>query len=867
MRLWSGRWTLLAVFFVAAVATAQDKEPPKPTIADAVKGAKALEGLLSPYFHENEQKVYLTVAKADLGVDFLLVASVARGPRAGELTENTIITLRRVGPTVQVVQRQLDARANPDEPVAGAVQTSYTDVPLGAMRIRVEEGDKLLVEANEAVMTGALSGGRSLERPTIESVKAYPSNMQIRVSGRSGGSQLELLQEIVRLPQGGGYQPRASDDRIGYFGGVVEDYSTAGALSPRVRFINRWKLEKVDPAAAVSDVKEPVVWWIEKTVPREFRGYVREGIQEWNKAFEKAGYRNAIEVRQQGDADAFDANDMRYNVFRWALGEESTYAIAVMTAHPRTGQMLCGRVVFHEGLLRSMQNTWARTRGVPDAEKLMRGEVSSWMQDHAELVPFLDPNRDICGEAHEAETQPVGRTRFDQPVCRLQGRQMQSLFALASVMYNLRQGAPPGAKVPVEFTGGFIKMIAMHEVGHCLGLRHNFRASTMLSGPALADKDATAKTGLVASVMDYVTPNLAIPGTEPQGLYFTPTIGPYDYLAIEYGYRDADAKGLGEIAARTAQPGLAYATDEDAYSRSSDPRVQIWDLGDPLEDSVHRTKLMQAMLPGLAERMVAPGESWDAALDGFLTLVGGFSRASSFATNYIAGWYSSRNHRGDADSPDPVAPAAPRRQREALAFITGSVLTEGPSRFDGSVLRKLGRAEHSDIFDSGTYVDPSYMLSNIQLATISRLLSGATVNALNAQASYITGQGEDAPLTPSEVYDAVVGAVFRELPRAGQPAKAVALDSAQRIVQRELVRMLANRTTGRNEQSRSGILVIESRPPTDSRILARAHLRRVHAGVTAMLKAQGLDALTQAHYEALLEYLDNALAAKSVFEL
>ncbi len=403
MRLLSGRWVILAGLVMATMATAQDKEPAKPTIADATKGAKALEGLFSPYYNENEQKVYLTFAKADLGPEFLLVASVARGPRAGELTENTIVTMRRVGQTVQLVQRQLDARANPDDPVAGAVQTSYTDLPLGNMRIRVEEGDKLLVDATELVMNGAFSGGRALERGTIEAVRSYPSNTQVRVSGRSGGAQLELLEELVRLPQGGGYAPRAADDRIGFFGGVVEDYSTAGALSPRVRFINRWKLEKVDPAAAVSDVKEPIVWWIEKTVPREFRSFVREGILEWNKAFEKAGYRNAIEVRQQGDADTFDANDMRYNVFRWALGEDSSYAIAVMTAHPRTGQMLCARVVFHEGLLRSMQNTWARTRGVPDADKLAHGEVNAWMQDHAELVPFLDPNHDITCDCQAQE--------------------------------------------------------------------------------------------------------------------------------------------------------------------------------------------------------------------------------------------------------------------------------------------------------------------------------------------------------------------------------------------------------------------------------------------------------------------------------
>ena len=132
----------------------------------------------------------------------------------------------------------------------------------------------------------------------------------------SRGVTLYVHYSISRLPETG-YQPRLADDRVGHFLTVIKDFSKTGGDDQFVRYINRWDLRKAEPSAAVSPPVTPIVFWIEKTVPFKYRGAVREGILEWNKAFERAGFANAIEVRQQPDDATWDPEDINYNTFRW----------------------------------------------------------------------------------------------------------------------------------------------------------------------------------------------------------------------------------------------------------------------------------------------------------------------------------------------------------------------------------------------------------------------------------------------------------------------------------------------------------------------------------------------------------------------
>jgi hypothetical protein len=205
--------------------------------------------------------------------------------------------------------------------------------------------------------------------------------------------------------------------------------------------------------------------------------------------------------------------------------------------------------------------------------------------------------------------QALSRKASDQGCAACQyATSMRSQFRMASIALAAKGGM---AELPEELLGQVIKDVVMHEVGHSLGLRHNFRASTMLDQDELHDTSITRKKGLIGSVMDYAPVNIARKG-EKQGDYATTTIGPYDYWAIEYAYKPIsgnEKEELKKIAARSPEPGLDFATDEDLYD-SFDPRVNVYDLGsNSLEFAKHRIALAGDVLEDMDDKLVKASPS------------------------------------------------------------------------------------------------------------------------------------------------------------------------------------------------------------------------------------------------------------------
>ncbi len=181
----------------------------------------------------------------------------------------------------------------------------------------------------------------------------------------------------------------------------------------------------------------------------------------------------------------------------------------------------------------------------------------------------------VPAEASPLETHLAHRLRQSQVAsCQFSGG-MQTEMSLALLAFADEKKEEAEAKLPEELIGQAIKEVTMHEVGHSLGLRHNFKASTMLSTEQLNDTAITRTKGNIASVMDYTPINLA-PKGQKQGDYFTTTIGPYDYWAIEYAYKPIDGNEeaeLKKIAARAPEADLVFATDEDMVG-NNDPLRQ-----------------------------------------------------------------------------------------------------------------------------------------------------------------------------------------------------------------------------------------------------------------------------------------------------
>ena len=168
--------------------------------------------------------------------------------------------------------------------------------------------------------------------------------MEIDTVADSRGVTVNVHYSISLLPQTG-YQPRLADDRVGYFLTVIKDYTKQGNEDRFVRYINRWDLKKKDPAAEISPPEKPIVFHLERTIPIKYRKPIRDGILEWNKAYEKAGFYDAVQVIQQDDNADWDPEDIRYNTFRW-ITAGAGFAMGPSRVNPTTGQILDADIIF-----------------------------------------------------------------------------------------------------------------------------------------------------------------------------------------------------------------------------------------------------------------------------------------------------------------------------------------------------------------------------------------------------------------------------------------------------------------------------------------------------------------------------------------
>ena len=370
------------------------------------------------------------------------------------------------------------------------------------------------------------------------------------------GATVVIHYSLVKLPDAG-YHPRYADDRVGHFLNATKDFGNADPDTNFVRMINRWRIEKADHSAKLSPPKHRMIWWVENTVPDEYRPYVQAGIEEWNKAFEPLGIRNAIEVRWQTEKDEFDPEDINYCTFKW-ITTNQTYAMSCLRSNPLTGEMIDGDVIFDAGFIKAYKKeyallTGASANGMDAGEPIAVGEILSPIL--AAKKGFGLPNPVGLGSKNFA-VRPADWTELQSKLRRRMSANgnagcqyscgMQYEMGLAALAMADAGKSGPGEGLTEEFIGQGIKEIVMHEVGHSLGLRHNFKASTMLPADKLNDTEVTHKKGLVGSVMDYSPINIA-PKGQKQGDYYTTTIGPYDYWAIEYAYKPIDGNEEAEL--------------------------------------------------------------------------------------------------------------------------------------------------------------------------------------------------------------------------------------------------------------------------------------------------------------------------------
>jgi len=587
---------------------------------------------------------------------------------------------------------------------------------------------------------------------SITKAKAFPENVVAEVEmPRGDGKLVRLTYDIGLLEGTQGFTPRKADNRVGYFYNWHMDFAEPRAEDVPKRYITRWHIEKADPALSMSPPKEPIVWYIEHTTPIKYRRYVRDGILAWNKAFEEIGITGALEVYQQdartGAHMDVDPEDARYNFFRWNTTNQG-YAIGPSRTNPTTGEILDADVVWHQGLTRTVWNMLGSLSETALAENLT-GEALAYFSDN----PKFDPRvrlREPAAQAELLARHAAGETLFVPSAAKKtgsadnhmthacnMGSNLAMNFGLAAAaldadLLKSEDGADLIDGLPEEFMGQMIRYITTHEVGHCIGLQHNFAASTIRS---LKELNAPGYDGpLSNSVMEYCAVNINTDDDLEQGNYALVGVGPYDKWAIAFGYGPEDQRDA--VLARAAEPDLRFGSQ--IATQGPDPRVNTWDLGaDPLEFSKSRMKIVRDLRKKLTDDLVKDGESWAKARARYDQLL--FSTHLSsllYASQYIGGSYVNPFNKGDANAPLPIETVPAAKQREALAFMIDNTFESDAYGLTPEMMKRFGVEYWWDPAGIGSlFQDPAYAVHNaiagMQAAALSLVMNPTTIRRLH----------------------------------------------------------------------------------------------------------------------------------------
>ncbi len=882
-----GILVLLGCLFAGtALAAEETKANTQSSFEKAVKDSKRIEGLLPLY--KKEDKLFIEVPNKLLGKEFFITISIAQGIGSRSLLggmswgdgDDWVWTFRKRADKLQIVRKNVRFFAKSGSPEANAVANAYTDSVLFSVPILgTSPSGGFLFDPEKIFFTdlpkiaSQLSGFTfAKDRTTWESTKGFADNVELRVAATyssSGKSELETVPDsraatlhvhysISLLPQNN-YRPRLADSRVGYFVTALKNFSEHNGDERFVRYINRWHLEKADPKAEISPPKKPIVFWIEKTVPFEYRQAIRDGISAWNSAYRKAGFETAIEVRQQPEKTDWDPEDINYNTFRWITSGRG-FAMGPSRVNPRTGQILDADIIFDADFVKHWRNEF---------ENYMPEGVA-WLTDPHEnmnrtSVRQRESSSCLCGQcnlfAGHAFQNALGATAL--------AATQDSLISDEEQKKLIQQG---------------LRLVAMHEVGHTLGLRHNFKGSSVASINQINSKNNAGRRSATTSVMDYVPVNI-VPEDNFQGPYYPTRLGVYDYWAIDYGYRPisgttpkAELPTLLKIASRSGEPQLAFATDEDTKPGDPDPLSNRYDLGnDPIAFAEQRSKVVQEIIPKLIERFTANDAGYDRVRHAFGVLLGAHGQANFFAARLVGGLYSSRSHRDDPQAKPPFRVVGAAQQRKAVSVISEQVFSDTSYQFPPEFYNQLvsTRWLHwgTENVDRQDYPVHEAVLK-WQKRILEQLLDAKTLTRL-ADNTLKVGQNVDC-FTTSELLRQLVDSIYSEVFefKAGEYSdQKPVISSLRRNLQREALAEILRLSLGGGRRSGTSVTRFSSSLgiPPDARSLATFHLRRLLKQVTTIVSRNAkqkqemrMDDTSRAHLEDIQRRIEAVLDAEIV---
>lgn len=750
--------------------------------------------------HKFDERVLFEIPAEKLNKLIMLRAEVAKGSGGssynGAALGTKFVRFERKENKIFVIEAGFDKRSGTD--TQAAVEASYVEPIIASFPVECEGKDRSAVISvsqvfmNDTLDLGARRGGSiDSEKSFLTDVKSFPLNIEVRaqLTLRGGGGGLVFGPNGPVLGGGGSstrttlihyslyllpdepMKGRYYDRRVGYFTEGYSDFSSKKTWVEDKQLIARYRLEKKDPSAELSEPVKPITFYLAPEIPAKFRDAMKKGVEDWKPAFEKAGFKNAIICKDpptRAEDPNWDAEDARYSVIRW-VAEPVANAMGPHVSDPRSGEVISSHIIFWHDILKIV-HMWYFVE-------------CSAQDERARKFPFPD---DLQNE--------------------------------------------------------LIRYVVAHEVGHTLGLRHNHRASQAYSIEQLRDPKFLEKNGNVASIMSYGRYNyVAQPEDKIPVKDLIPKLAPYDFFAIEWGYKsivgsspDAELATLDEWASRQLKEPFLRFGGEDGQS-SVDPTVLTENIGsDPVKATELGFKNIDRVLDYILASTTAKGEDFDTLQEAY-TAVQTHRRNWMFAVlKQVGGVTEARTLGGRGEQYSRISK---EKQKAAVKFIIDNGFTTSKKMMDPAILNNL---QYSNVASG---------LMSFQRSLLTQLLSSGRLNRLlDAEVM----EGEKAYAIAELVSDVQYG-VWAEL-----KSDAPKIDPLRRNLQRTFVDTLKAEfetpapSGGLLTIGRRGNLVFDDGPSRNMelRAVARVALKDLLKQINDVLP-KVKDATTKLHLQDL----------------
>ena len=718
--------------------------PDFPDLAQKVKDAQRHEGFLNLY--SKDGALYALVPEDFLGQEFFFFSSLSRGNYGGILSpemmlDQEILFFDKNEKRLGLYQRDLYHHVAETGPYKDAVDKAYPPSLVQSFPILAAEKktraylirlDPFLFSKGNGILPAWVLQFIGIEEVQPENsyitrTRVQPSSLEIEIQStlklepylRSihQANQFRLRFSFVRKKESS-YKRRIADDRIGYFTVGHKSFSNPDSESSEHRYIRRWNLVKAAPGEKPSIVKQPIIFYLDPTIPHKYRESVRAGVLEWNVAFEKMGFIGALEVRQVDSEKSWDPLDMEKSTISWTA-DSYPFAIGPSRINPETGEILDADLIVSSGMASFIEETADLL--FPESGSLLAEQLKSEESKEEEFIQVWEEKMKVPHHLREIS----GICSYPQFLSAGKYLALKSMEATVGVS---------GIEIGIwkeKFVGTYLKHIVMHEVGHALGLRHNFKASSIKPYEELLDPEVNQRLQPSSSVMDY---NDVFISKDPklQGKYLNDALGAYDFLAIKYGYSSLppqeEQTALLRLAASLQEQGLVYGTDEDKWF-SVDPMIAPNDLSDNLPQAASdKLELFEGLLENIDEKILKEGDRYDSVRKILFRILNEHLFKTLQITRVIGGVSTSRVHASLNHGRLPFEPFSKKAHEEALAYFESRVFSENWLKVSPQILA-MARWSPWDV-GSGSPVSLDWIHRVLQILTIYYVLDGGVLNRI-----------------------------------------------------------------------------------------------------------------------------------------